>query len=149
VQFLFGTSHNPFLIQPIAALTIFLVVMTNFILLIGAGLFTKAVNSYQEHACVSFPCPTLTPFAQALFSRFAVLLGADADDSGGTGPGSYDVRGNVWHLDCCSPESTFDGQGWTIFNALFGWTNNATGTHRRLSFICRNAHKFSIFFKNK
>ncbi|KIM85638.1 hypothetical protein PILCRDRAFT_816834 [Piloderma croceum F 1598] len=88
-------------------LTIFLVVMTNFILLIGAGLFTKAVNAYQEHA-------------------FTVLLGADADDSGGTGPGSYDVRGNVWHLDCCSPESTFDGQGWTIFNALFGWTNNAT-----------------------
>jgi hypothetical protein len=29
--------------------------MTNFILLIGAGLFTKAVNAYQEHACVSFP----------------------------------------------------------------------------------------------
>jgi hypothetical protein len=39
--------------KQIAALTIFLVVMTNFILLIGAGLFTKAVNAYQEHACVS------------------------------------------------------------------------------------------------
>jgi len=88
-------------------LTIFLVVMTNFILLIGAGLFTKSVNALQQHT-------------------FNVLLGADVDDSGGTGPGSYDVRGNVWHLDCCSPENVLASQGWTIFNALLGWTNNAT-----------------------
>jgi high-affinity iron transporter len=88
-------------------LTLFLVVMTNFILLIGAGLFTKAINAFQENS-------------------FNKLLGVDADDAGGTGPGSYDVRGNVWHLDCCSPEGTLAGQGWTIFNAIFGWTNNAT-----------------------
>lgn len=30
------------------ALTVFLVVMTNFILLIGAGLFSRAVGSFQE-----------------------------------------------------------------------------------------------------
>ncbi|KAI0263016.1 iron permease FTR1/Fip1/EfeU [Gloeopeniophorella convolvens] len=88
-------------------LSIFLVVMTNFILLIGAGLFSKAVWAFQENA-------------------FNHLLGADVDDSGGDGPGSFDVRGNVWHLDCCNPENNFDNDGWTIFGAIFGWTNSAT-----------------------
>ncbi|KAL5482857.1 FTR1_1 [Sanghuangporus weigelae] len=90
-----------------ATLTTFLVVMTNFILLIGAGLFSKAVGDFQLNA-------------------FNNLLGADVDDAGGDGPGSYDVRGVVWHLDCCNPENNFDGQGWNIFAALFGWTNTAT-----------------------
>lgn len=57
---------------------------------------------------------------------FNHLLGADVDDAGGNGPGSYDVRGNVWHLTFGNPESTLASQGWTIFNAIFGWTNNAT-----------------------
>lgn len=78
--------------------------MTNLILLIGAGLFSKAVWAFQEHA-------------------FNTLLGADVDDTGGNGPGSYDVRGNVWHLDCCNPETE---QAWGIFNAVLGWTNTAT-----------------------
>ncbi|OAX35605.1 Ftr1 protein [Rhizopogon vinicolor AM-OR11-026] len=85
-------------------LTMFLVVMTNLILLIGAGLFSKAVWSFQENT-------------------FNNLLGADVDDSGGNGPGSYDVRGNVWHLDCCNPETS---QAWGVFNAVFGWENSAT-----------------------
>ncbi|EJF63923.1 Ftr1 protein [Dichomitus squalens] len=88
-------------------LTIFMVVMTNFLLLIGAGLFSKAVWDFQENA-------------------FNNLLGADVDDTGGDGPGSFDVRGNVWHLDCCNPENNFDSDGWTIFSAIFGWTNSAT-----------------------
>ncbi|KAG6915687.1 hypothetical protein DXG01_010415 [Tephrocybe rancida] len=90
-----------------STLSIFLVVMTNLILLIGAGLFSRAVGAFEQHA-------------------FNTLLGADVDDSGGTGPGSYRVQGNVWHLDCCSPENKLANQGWTIFNAIFGWTNNAT-----------------------
>ncbi|PPQ87567.1 hypothetical protein CVT25_005823 [Psilocybe cyanescens] len=90
-----------------STLTIFLVVMTNFLMLIGAGLFSKAIGAFQEHA-------------------FNKLLGADVDDAGGDGPGSYLVQGNVWHLDCCNPDSKFDGEGWTIFGAIFGWTNNAT-----------------------
>ena len=55
-------------------------------------------------------------------------MGADVDDAGaaGDGPGSYDVRGNVWHLNCCNPENNFDNDGWTIFGAIFGWTNSAT-----------------------
>ncbi|KAF9788533.1 iron permease FTR1 [Thelephora terrestris] len=84
-------------------LTVFIIVMTNLILLIGAGLFSKAIGLFQGY----------------LFSK---LLGVDVDDAGGTGPGSYDVRGNVWHLDCCSPA----GQGWMVFAAIFGWTNNGT-----------------------
>ncbi|KAG1815151.1 Ftr1 protein [Suillus subaureus] len=87
-----------------STLTIFLIVMTNLILLIGAGLFSKAIWSFQENA-------------------FNNLLGVDVDDAGGDGPGSYDVRGNVWHLDCCNPETDMP---WGIFNAVLGWTNSAT-----------------------
>ncbi|OJT12728.1 Iron transporter FTH1 [Trametes pubescens] len=88
-------------------LTIFMVVMTNFLLLIGAGLFSKAIWAFQTNA-------------------FNHLLGADVDDAGGDGPGSYDVRQSVWHLDCCNPENNFDSDGWSIFSAIFGWTNSAT-----------------------
>jgi high-affinity iron transporter len=56
----------------------------------------------------------------------AYRLGGDVDDAGGDGPGSYDVKGNVWHLDCCNPESKGSTSGWTIFSAIFGWTNSAT-----------------------
>ncbi|KAF8882183.1 iron permease FTR1 [Gymnopilus junonius] len=88
-------------------LSIFMIVMTNFVFLIGAGLFSRAVSAFERRA-------------------FDLLLGQDIDDAGGDGPGSYRVQGNVWHLDCCNPENNFDGQGWTIFNAIFGWTNSAT-----------------------
>ncbi|KZT07990.1 Ftr1 protein [Laetiporus sulphureus 93-53] len=88
-------------------LTIFMVVMTNFILLIGAGLFSRGVWDFQEQ-------------------HFDNIVGADVDDTGGDGPGSFDVQGNVWHLDCCNPENNLDSDGWSIFNAIFGWTNSAT-----------------------
>jgi high-affinity iron transporter len=81
--------------------------MTNLLLLIGAGLFSKSAGSLEKHA-------------------FSALLRSNADDSGGDGPGSYRVQGNVWHLDCCNPDNKIDGQGWSIFNAIFGWTNSAT-----------------------
>ncbi|KAI0032123.1 iron permease FTR1 [Vararia minispora EC-137] len=90
-----------------SALTVFLVVMTNLVLLIGAGLFSKATWLFQENA-------------------FTRLLGKSVDDTGGDGPGSYNVVGNVWHLDCCNPKNPFDSNGWNIFNSIFGWTNSAT-----------------------
>ncbi|KAI5116372.1 hypothetical protein M0805_008685 [Coniferiporia weirii] len=90
-----------------STLSTFLIVMTNFILLIGAGLFSKAVGDFQ-------------------LNFFNDLLGVDIDDAGGDGPGSFNVQGVVWHLDCCNPENNFDNDGWDIFNALFGWTNTAT-----------------------
>lgn len=91
--------------------------MTNFILLIGAGLFSRAIWDFQTNA-------------------FNHLLGADVDDAGGDGPGSFDVRGSVWHLDCCNPENNFDNGGWQVFNALFGWTNSATRKFHPLLLLC-------------
>jgi len=88
-------------------LTVFLIVMTNLILLIGSGLFSKSVGNFQGY-------------------KFNKLLGADADDAGGDGPGSYDVRGNVWHLDCCNAENKLDNDGWSIFAGIFGWSNNGS-----------------------
>jgi high-affinity iron transporter len=109
-----GTSF-PTSQPPPSALAVFLIVTTNFLLLIGAGLFSRSIGSFQKHA-------------------FNVLVGTDVDDiaSAGDGPGSYNVRGNVWHLDCCNPEARLPKDGWTIFGAIFGWTNNATST----CFLC-------------
>ena len=59
-------------------------------------------------------------------------LGGEAGETGGDGPGTFDVRGNVWHLECCNPENK-DDQGWSIFSALFGWTNSASRTSVPLS----------------
>jgi high-affinity iron transporter len=53
-------------------------------------------------------------------------LRSSVDDIKGNGPGSYDVRGNVWHLNCCNPAHKLDGNGWLIFAAIFGWTNSAS-----------------------
>ncbi|KAG5643711.1 hypothetical protein DXG03_009760 [Asterophora parasitica] len=61
----------------VVSLTIFnLAVMTNFILLIGAGLFSRAIGAFEQNA-------------------FNTLLGTDVDDAGGTGPGLYKVQGSV------------------------------------------------------
>ncbi|KAJ3511134.1 hypothetical protein NMY22_g15746 [Coprinellus aureogranulatus] len=88
-------------------LRIFLIVMTNFLLLIGAGLFSKAVGNFERHA-------------------FNKLLGGEAGEGQGDGPGTYKVQGNVWHLNCCNPENKTDDQGWSIFAGIFGWNNDAT-----------------------
>jgi len=79
-----------------ATLTTFMVVMTNFILRIGAGLFSKAIGDFQENA-------------------FNHLLGADVDDAGGPGPGSFNVHESVCHLDCYNPEDTMGKNSQTLF----------------------------------
>ncbi|KAK9896518.1 iron permease FTR1 [Cystobasidium minutum MCA 4210] len=87
-------------------LSIFLVASTCFLLLIGAGLLSKSVGYFETY-------------------KYAQLVGGDVAETG-TGPGSYSVHGNVWHLNCCSPEATTSGYGWSIFNAILGWNNNAS-----------------------
>ncbi|KAG5650745.1 hypothetical protein H0H81_011176 [Sphagnurus paluster] len=96
-----------YLIARRSTLKVFLVVTTNFVLLFGAGLFSNAVSKFEQQA-------------------FNTLVGSDVDANGATGPGTYRVQGNVWYLNCCSPENKLSNQGWMFFNAILGWTNNAT-----------------------
>ncbi|KAJ2756461.1 hypothetical protein IWQ56_006335 [Coemansia nantahalensis] len=79
----------------------FFVVMTCVLYLIAAGLFSRGVWFLETHA-------------------FAKYAGGDPDATG-----VFDVRVNVWALDCCNPEAK-DSSGWGIFNALLGWQNVAT-----------------------
>ncbi|KAJ2713104.1 high-affinity iron permease [Coemansia spiralis] len=79
----------------------FFVVMTCVLYLIAAGLFSRAVWFLESHA-------------------FAKYAGGDPDRTG-----VFDVRVNVWALECCNPEAN-DGSGWGVFNALLGWQNIAT-----------------------
>jgi high-affinity iron transporter len=57
-------------------------------------------------------------------NRWNHLTGGDSSETG-VGPGSYDIRRSVWHVNCCSP-SIAGGGGWGIFNGILGWQNSAT-----------------------
>lgn len=89
----------------IAPLQIFLIVSTCFLYLVAAGLLSRGVWYLEANA-------------------WNKATGGDAAENG-SGPGSYDIRKSVWHVNCCNPELN-GGGGWGIFNALFGWQNSAT-----------------------
>ncbi|KAG0253105.1 hypothetical protein BG011_006543 [Mortierella polycephala] len=83
------------------ALHRFFIASTCFLLLIAAGLFSKAVNAFE-------------------MDKWNKLVGGDADDAG-----SFDPRINVWALSCCNPNDPHQG-GWALFNSIFGWNNIAS-----------------------
>jgi len=86
-------------------LQLFLTVSTCFLYLVAAGLFSKAVWSFEIHA-------------------WNKIVGGDAAEVG-SGPGSYDIRKSVWHVNGANAEIN-GGGGWGIFNAILGWQNSAT-----------------------
>lgn len=90
------------------ALHWFLIVSTCFLFLIGSGLFSKGVYDFEYY-------------------RFSSAVGGDVAESG-NGPGSFQVAGNVWHLEYGNPEPGAVGTngGWQIFNAILGWNNTAS-----------------------
>lgn len=61
------------------SLQVFLVVSTCFLYLVAAGLFSKGVWNLEQNAWVK-------------------LAGEGAAEAG-TGPGSYDIRKSVWHVN--------------------------------------------------
>ncbi len=73
---------------------------------VGAGLFSRSVW-----------------FLEA--DEWNRLTGGDAAETG-SGPGSYDPRRSVWHVDCCNPQLRGGGDWWGVFNGLLGWQNSAT-----------------------
>ncbi|KAK4167341.1 iron permease FTR1/Fip1/EfeU [Cladorrhinum sp. PSN259] len=86
-------------------LKVFLVFSTCLLYLVAAGLFSRAVWSFEQQ-------------------KWNIVVGGDAAEVG-EGPGSYDIDSSVWHVNCCSP-SFNGGNGWGFLNAIFGWTNSAT-----------------------
>ncbi|KAF7561129.1 hypothetical protein G7046_g3001 [Stylonectria norvegica] len=88
-----------------AKLQSFLVASTCLLYLVAAGLFSRAFWLFEQQ-------------------QWNKIVGGDAAELG-DGPGSYDIDRSIWHVNCCSPELN-GGGGWSIFNAVFGWTNSAT-----------------------
>ncbi|CAK7199991.1 high-affinity iron permease [Sporothrix eucalyptigena] len=82
---------------------IFLIFSTSILYLIAAGMFSKAIWSLQYYV-------------------FAKRVGSDVAEAG-DGPGSYDIKETVWHVNCCNAETD---NGWDVFNALLGWENTGT-----------------------
>ncbi|KAL8720587.1 MAG: hypothetical protein Q9225_002576 [Loekoesia sp. 1 TL-2023] len=83
-----------------APIQIFLIISTCFLYLVAAGLFSKGVWFFESGA-------------------WNKIVGGDAAETG-SGPGSYDIRKSVWHVNING------GGGWGIFNAILGWQNSAT-----------------------
>lgn len=69
------------------------------------GLFSKAVWAFEQNS-------------------WNKVTGGDAAETG-SGPGSYNIKQSVWHVNCCNAEIN-GGGGWGIFNAILGWENSAT-----------------------
>ena len=77
-------------------LQILLIISTCFLYLVAAGLFSRGVWTLEMY-------------------EYGKLVGGDVAETG-AGPGSYDIRRSVWHVNCCSPGYN-GGGGWGIFNA--------------------------------
>lgn len=98
---------------------------------VGAGLFLGGRFLNMKYFLIFSTC-LLYLVADGLWSRsiwylqfypFSSKTGGDVAENG-SGPGSYDPRTMVWHVDCCNPEVNSSPYG--IFNALLGWQNTAT-----------------------
>lgn len=88
-------------------LTYFLIGSTVFLYLVAARLLSKGVWQFE---------------LQQFINKCG---GLDVSETG-HGPGSYDIKTSVWHVNCCNGELQNDGVFWMIFTAVFGWTNSAT-----------------------
>lgn len=85
------------------SIQIFLIASTCLLYIIGAALFSRAVWYFEMY-------------------HFGKRAGGDVAEMG-SGPGSYNIKQSVWHVNCCNPETD---NGWEIFNAILGWQNSAT-----------------------
>ncbi|KAJ3044409.1 hypothetical protein HDV00_002301 [Rhizophlyctis rosea] len=83
----------------------FFILSTQLLLLIAAGLFTKAIYAFET----------------TYWFRHIWL--PNGNGGGDEGPAlGYNVRHSVWHLECCGREVG----GWGVLNALVGWNNDGT-----------------------
>ncbi|EED16385.1 WD repeat protein [Talaromyces stipitatus ATCC 10500] len=85
------------------SIQLFLIASTCILYLIAAGMFSKVVWDLQYY-------------------RFQLAVGADVSEQG-SGPGSYNIKETVWHVNCCNAETD---NGWDVFNAILGWENTGT-----------------------
>ncbi|KAE8374346.1 iron permease FTR1 [Aspergillus bertholletiae] len=95
------------------SIQIFLIASTCVLYLIAAGMFSKSIWDLQYY-------------------RYQMAVGSDVAEQG-SGPGSYNIRETVWHVNCCNAETD---NGWDVFNSILGWEN--TGTYG--SIISYNAY---------
>ncbi|OMJ24939.1 Plasma membrane iron permease [Smittium culicis] len=79
----------------------FLIASTVFLYIMGAAMFTNSIKFFESY----------------VFGR-STNFDADAGYV-------FEIGKAVWMLNCCNPSDPANG-GYQIFQALLGWTNNAT-----------------------
>ncbi|EFX01190.1 plasma membrane iron permease [Grosmannia clavigera kw1407] len=105
IGYLFYRGGNVMSIQ------IFLIFCTSVLYLIAAGMFSRAIWSFENY-------------------KYVKGVGSDVSEQG-SGDGSYNIRQAVWHVNCCNAETD---NGWDVFNAILGWEN--TGTYGSVIGYC-------------
>ena len=100
-------------------------------ILVGMAIYKYGTHrTHVQTVILAFTC-LLYLVAAGLMSRgvwfiemhnFISKVGNDISESG-SGPGSYNIKNTVWHVNCCNPE--IDGP-FIILNGLVGWQNTAT-----------------------
>ncbi|ORY86093.1 high-affinity iron transporter FtrA, partial [Protomyces lactucae-debilis] len=82
----------------------FLIASTWLLYLVAAGLFSRSITFFE-------------------MNQWNNLTGGDAAENG-AGPGSYNIRHTIWHVNFGNPElKDPNNGGWQVFNSIFGWTN--------------------------
>ena len=93
--------------------------------------FYKSSTSFSLRICLVIASCFLYTLASGLMSKGVWQIdlqryvnNCDGQDMTelGTGPGSYDIKDSVWHVNWGGEKDGF----WVILTALFGWTNSAT-----------------------
>ncbi|KAJ3181739.1 high-affinity iron permease [Geranomyces variabilis] len=81
----------------------FFLVSTCFLFLVAAGLFSRAIRSFESE-----------------YWNRSLLYPSGSGDDGSAPPIAY--TNSLWWLDCCDYRSN----GWSIFNALLGWNEKGS-----------------------
>ncbi|BFZ56206.1 high-affinity iron permease [Savitreella phatthalungensis] len=89
------------------SIEIFLVLSTWILYLVAAGLFSKSIGFFEAN-------------------QWNKLVGGGDVDEAGSGPGSYNIKWTIWHVNYGNPEIKTSGYGWQVFNAVLGWNNTGT-----------------------
>ncbi len=84
----------------------FLIGSTWVLYLVAAGLFSKSIGFFETYA-------------------WNKMTGGEASEYG-AGPGSYNIKWTVFHVNYGSPDVSTTNGSWLIFNSVLGWRNTGS-----------------------
>lgn len=101
--------------------------------------FPDTISSSSKSAS----CGKMSSFIRTQFSLTNCLLsvGSDVGETG-DGPGSFDVRGVLWHFPYGNPENKQSARFWALANALVGWYGTIYDHFVRLAILTPSSVRY-------